>query len=256
MNLTIVWGSSGAGKTAVALSLAAALAKKHEDTLVISNDSRTPALPVYLPGNTGLIGANSLGALLEQPVVSEGTLKDRIHRHPKSEHLFFMGYVSGEVMGITYRPPHREIITSLLQQLQQSPFRHVIIDGDASPIYDPMTLFALEHAQQVVRVVTPDVKGYEWQKAQLSWLRNSELFHAERHIKAANYISPTTPLAAAQSVFGGFDYELPQARQVADKVAAGDMLCNFDAPDAVRFERIITAMAGQLCPNEEMIKHA
>lgn len=245
MNLTTVWGSSGAGKTAVALSLAAALAKQ-ADTLVISTDSRTPALPIYLPESVGFTAANSIGSLLEQPAISEAALKDRIHQHPKNDRLFFMGLVSGEVAGITYRPPQRDPIAGLLQQLQQSPFRQVIIDGDANPIFDPLTLWGVEHAHHVIRVVTPDIKGYEWQKAQLSWLRNSELFRAENHIKVANCVGPTTPLTAAQTLFGSFDFELPQARQVADKLAAGELLRNFDTPEAIRFERTITNMVNQL----------
>lgn len=246
MNLITVWGSSGAGKTAVALSVAAALAKGREDVMVISNDSRTPALPVYLPGRTTLTSANSLGGALEQATISVATLKDRIHRHPKNEHLYFMGYVSGEVAGMSYRMPQREVVAGLLQQLQETPFKHIVIDADANPIYDPLTLWGLERSTHVVRIMTPDVKGYEWQKAQLGWLGHGELFCADKHIKVVNFVSPTVPLSAAQCVFGGFDFELPQAGQVGDKLAAGELLCNFDTPAAVKYERQISALVERL----------
>lgn len=246
MNLITVWGSSGAGKTAVALSLAAALAKGREDVLVISNDTRTPSLPVYLPTCNTLTGANSIGGVLEQTTISESVLKDRIHRHPKSEHIYFMGYVSGEVAGMTYRLPQRDTVAGLLRQLQQSPFRYVIIDGDANPVYDPLTLWGLEHSTHVVRVVTPDVKGFEWQKAQLVWLGHNDMFCADKHILVASRITETAPLAAAQCAFGGFAFELPYAGQVGDKLAAGDLLCNFDMPTSIKYERQIALLCGRL----------
>lgn len=130
-----------------------------------------------------MAASNSIGGLLELQSLSDGALKGRIHRHPKSDRLFFMGHVSGEIAAITYRPPERAAIVSLIHVLQGTPFRHVILDCASNPVYDSLSLFALEAADTVLRVVTPDVKGCEFQKAQLGWLCNSDTFHVERQGK-------------------------------------------------------------------------
>ena len=246
MTLTAVWGSSGSGKSAVALALGAALARRKEDTLIISTDGCTPALPVYLPRNNGLAASNSIGGLLELQNLTEGSLKGRIHRHPKSDHLFFMGHVSGEIAAITYRPPERAAIVSLIHILQGTPFRHVILDCASNPVYDSLTLFALEAADTVLRVVTPDIKGCEFQKAQLAWLCNSDAFHTERHVKLCNLAFPFSPVAEAAALCGGFDFSLPYARQVAEKMVAGELLAGFNELSAIQFEDSILALAGRV----------
>jgi len=218
------WGSSGAGKTTVALALAGQFAAMKKDTLVICAESRIPALPGYLPA--GQFGAhNSLGSVLESSEnFTEAALKDKIHRHPKSDHLYFMGLISGEIASITYKAPERRAVINLFHVLQDAPFSYVIIDCDANPIYDSLTLYALETANTVLRTVSPDVKGFEFQKAQLTWLGSSDAFRTDRHIKIVNGVGDTTPIKEASALFGGFDYVLPFAQEVKSKVAAGELL--------------------------------
>lgn len=246
MRLIASWGSSGAGKTAVALALASALVKQKAEVLIIGADNRTPALPVYLPLTTALTGVNSLGSLLEKESITEANLKGRIHKHPKSEHLYCMGLISGELAGITYKPPLRAAVAGLMQLLQQSPFHYVIVDCDTNPIYDPLTLYALEQGDAVLRTTTPDVKGYECLKAQMAWLGNSDTFHLERHIKISNLVLPTTPAKDAAALFGGFDVSLPFASQVCEHFIAGELLTGFHSPIGIDFENRMTALAKRL----------
>lgn len=246
MRLTAVWGSSGGGKSTVALALAASFAHRKKDTLVIGMDSCTPSLPVYLPRSIGLTDNQSIGSLLEQKTIAESALKDRIHRHPKSDRLFFMGYVSGEAAPISYKPPERGAIASLMHLLQSTPFQHVILDCMANPVYDNFTLFALEAADTVVRVITPDVKGYEFQKAQLAWLDNSDVFHPERHVKVCNLAYPFSPLEEAGALNGGFDFSLPYAGQAAERMMAGELLSGFNELTAIQFENEIGRLANSI----------
>lgn len=246
MKLTAIWGSSGGGKSTVALALGAALAGQKEDALIIGADACTPSLPLYLPGRTDLNVNHSLGGLLERANPTEGALKDHIHRHPKSDRLYCMGHVSGEAAAIAYKPPERAAITGLLHLLQASPFQHIILDCSANPVYDTLTLYALEAADTVIRVVTPDVKGYEFQKAQLGWLSNGDAFRVERQIPVCNLAYPFSPLKEAEALCGGFALSLPYAVQAAERMLAGELLSGFTDLDAIRFERGIVQLADQL----------
>lgn len=239
MKVTAVWGSSGSGKTTLALALAAQFAARKQDTLVIGMDSRTPMLPVYLPNIRELSGAQSLGAVLERSIVSDGDLKDRFLRHPQCDHLYFMGLVSGEISGITYKPVQRSAIDGLLHILRQSPFQNVIFDCDSSAVYDQLTLYALETADVVVRTATPDPKGYEGIKAALAWLGNNDIFAVGRHIKVLSPVWGYTPMVDALSLFGEVDAVLPWAAQVAERQMAGRLLSHFDCPDAIRYGQAV-----------------
>lgn len=137
------WGSPGAGKTTITLALAARLAEKRQDVLILGLDSRCPMLPVYLPLDTSLTARHSLGSLLESSGgVQEAMLKDKLHQHPKSEHIFLAGLCSGELPSVSYCAPDPAAIQNLLDILRASPFQYIIIDCDASPIYE----YALQHS--------------------------------------------------------------------------------------------------------------
>lgn len=246
MYIIASWGSSGSGKTSIALALAAAFAQKRQDTLIVSSETRTPALPVILPMTKGIDGRNSIGPLLSAPVVNESELKDKMIRHPKSSHIFVMGFASGETPTITYPTPTRSAALSLFQILMQSPFSYVIVDCDSSPLYDQTTLAALEYAQAGVMAFTPDVRGYEFQKAQTGWLSNGDVFRLERFLRVASPVFPYTPISEARALFGGFSCELPHSQEVSEKMMAGELLAGFTTKAGILFEKNIRKLADML----------
>ena len=245
MYLVASWGSSGAGKTAVSLAVAAALAKRNKEVLVLSTDSRTPSLPVFLP--TVDLGPNqSVAEMLTKSEVNEGQLKGRIHKHPKSDHIFFAGVASGENATLTYGPPRREALMSLLQVLQTSPFDVVLIDCDSNPVLDATSMIALEWAQFGICTLSPDVKGFEYIKAQMKWLQNSDTFRLDNFVKVLNMVHPTTPIDEAKNIVGDVQHVLPFALEVQEKMTAGDLLSNFQKMQAVEFERVINMITDAL----------
>lgn len=238
MKLIASWGSSGAGKTTIALAVAAQLIQRRKDVLVIGMDTRTPMLPIYLP-NTKSDRQNSLGSVFEQEI-TEAALKDKLLQHPQSDRLYFMGFAEKEVYGITYRIPDRAAVQQLFDVLHQSPFAYCVIDCDSSPVLGPMTLLTLERADAVLRSITPDVRGHESMAAQLQWLGNSDdTFRTSRHIPILNPVYPHTPLAEIQALEGKDAVVLPWAKQVAERQLAGKLLSRFDDRDAVTFEQKI-----------------
>ncbi len=252
MFLIASWGSSGAGKTTVAMALASSLARRKKDVLVLSSEMRTPELPVLLPTVTGLTGNNSIGPLLTaSDALTEAALKDRMIRHPKSNHIYCMGLVSGETAAFTYGPPTRSAAVSLFQLLGQTPFQYVIVDCDSNPLYDQTTLAALEYAQLGLMVLTPDVKGYEFRKAQLGWLGNSDVFHMDKFIQIANPVFTHTPIKDAQALFGDFAYTLPFSAQAAEKMMAGELLTGFDSTPGAVFEQTVSRLTDQIESEEE-----
>ena len=246
MYLIASWGSSGAGKSTISVALAAALARKKRDVLVISTESRTPSLPVFLPSTQGLTARNSVAELLSKKEFGEGQLKDRIIKHPKSDHIYFMGLVSGEIAALTYGPPTREAVINLLQLLQQAPFDYIIVDCDSNPILDATTLIALEWSNYGICTLTPDVKGYEFWKAQKAWLGNHDAFQIEGFTKILNGIDATIPTIYADKLFGGVGWHLPRSSTVRDRFSAGELLLGKHSAVDGEFERKISQLASEI----------
>lgn len=247
MKIIASWGTSGAGKTTIALAVAAELVRRHKDVLVIGTDTKTPMLPVYLPNNNKLDRKNSLGPVFEQAEVTEGALKDKMIQHPQSDRLYFMGLASGELSGITYKVPDRTSILSLFDTLRQSPFSYCIVDCDSNPVLEPVTLLSLELADIVLRTTTPDVRGHESMLAQLHWLGNSEdTFHIGRHIRLISPVYDYTPLAEFEALEGPAFLNLPWAVQVAERQLAGQLLHGFDSRDGLKFERMVASLVDRI----------
>lgn len=247
MKMITVWGSSGAGKSTLSLGIATELAARHNDVLLISTCGRTPALPVFLPTEKNITGQNSIGPLLVSKDITEGSLKDKIIKHPNSKRIFFMGYASGEATVLTYGQPQQESVSKLIHLLNDvTPFEYCIVDCDSKAEFDPLTTYAIENADFGISVVTPDVKGYEFYKAMSGWLANSDSFHIENFTRIANLIYKHTPLSAAEDLFGGFAYKIPWARQVSEKFSSGELLSSFNTRDGNEFSRVMRLLCDDI----------
>lgn len=248
MYMVAIWGSSGSGKTTLSLALAAAFARKRQATLILSAETRTPALPVMAPTDVKKLDRrNSIGPLLETPISSEEQLAERIWRRKDSKEIFYMGYAPGEAPSVSYQPPTRNAALSLFQLLMQlNRFSYVIVDCDSSPLFDQTTLAALEYAHTGVMAVTPDPKGFAFFKAQTSWLRNGDVFHIERFKKVAAPCFPYSPMPETRLDYGGLDCELPYSEEVAKKMMSGELLAGFETVDGVIYEKRVRQLAAML----------
>lgn len=248
--LLSIWGSPGAGKTTVTMALAASLAKKKKDVLVVAADGTTPSLPVLLPGVKSLNTGDSIGPLLRTANFNEQSFRGKILRHPQNDHIFVMGFARGEVGALTYGAARREAVKGMIARLQQMPFQYIIVDCSSNPLSDTVTLVAMEWADKGLCVVTPDVKGYEHYRAHSAWLGNSDSFRLERFVKVANMILPTTPIVEAQALFGGFEAKLPWSMQVMSKFSAGELLTGYNDRAAIQFGQQIDRLVQKIMEDE------
>ena len=89
-----VWGSPGAGKTVTAVKLAAELAKRKKNVVLVFTDLTAPSLPAVAA--EGKLPEASVGELLSAPgMTQEQVLKTCVpcEKHP---YISFLGYKSGE----------------------------------------------------------------------------------------------------------------------------------------------------------------
>lgn len=219
-----VWGSPGSGKTTISLAVAWELVRLKQNVLIINTDNTVPNLPVYLPKiKSSGDGQFSIGSMLENSMQTQDVLKGKIHLHPKSNNLGFMALESGETP-LSYKAFEKNKMFSLIKLLQAQPIDYIIADCQSNVMYNAFSLLALENADVVIRALTPDVKGVEFNKSQCSWLSQSININMARQIKVASPCRGYSAVEEAGAVVGGFDFILPDNNETYIALSSGSPL--------------------------------
>lgn len=241
--LISVYGSSGGGKSTVALALAHTLTKNKRNVILISADTQSPALPVWVP-NQKFTANNSLGRVLTASSVNKSVLKDKLIPHPQNKHLAFMGLTDGE-NPLSYDAFEREKIIALFTLLYELEFDFIIADCTSNAALDTLTITSMEMADHILRIITPDIKGIEFERAQKSWLQNGD-FGWENSVRVLNMVRPITPTSEVINSSGSFKYTLPFSEGVLSKFSCGEVMNGFTDSEGVLFLREIALLAQEI----------
>lgn len=238
VKMIAVWGSNGSGKKTLSLSLAAHLARYKKNSVIISTDRSTPTLPVFLP--TQQISSDlSLGELLNTKITGFHSLKGFIHMHPHSDRIGFMGIASGETP-MTYREFKRESMISLLSVLNDSPFDYVIFSCQSNPVLDTMTQLAISTSEHLIRLITPDVRGIEFEKSQTGWMQGSKEMRISRHIRIYSPVTRLSPLEKVRETIGDSDYMLPFSEGIYNKANAGNQVIDCHDRFGIQYDKQVS----------------
>ena len=127
-----------------------------------------------------------------------------------------------------------------------SPFADVIVDCDTTPLYDQITLAALEFASVCVMQLTPNRKGFEFRESQNAWLTNADIYDGQKYLTVAAPVMPYTPMAEVRARFGGFVAELPWAQEIDERMMAGELLTQCKSLAGVRYEQAVKGLAAEI----------
>ena len=93
-NMLAIVGSPGSGKTTLAVKLAAEIAKKKKNVVVVCSDPFVPSVPFLLPMD--MEQEVSLGALLTSPALTQNEILEACVSVPANEYISLLGYRMGE----------------------------------------------------------------------------------------------------------------------------------------------------------------
>ena len=93
-NMLAIVGSPGSGKTTLAVKLAAEIAKKKKNVVVVCSDPFVPSVPFLLPMDTEQ--EVSLGALLTAPSLTQNKILEACVPVTANEYISLLGYRMGE----------------------------------------------------------------------------------------------------------------------------------------------------------------
>lgn len=238
-----VWGNSGAGKSLLSCAIANKLTKKEHSVIVISSDKVTPMMRTYLPMQEDSAD-DSIGRLLSG-YISADSLKGKIQLHPQNSNMGFMSfgsYDNGLIFQESFGGEAFVKLTDIIFQLELCDY--LLFDCSCDIFADAGTLFALENAEAVVRVTSPDNRGVSFMSAQAPVLRGGN-FRFDQHITVLNNTYAYSPATQLNRDWH-YDYILPHCPTAYDKYLSGRLIHKLPEQAGYSFEQGITEIAERM----------
>lgn len=213
-----VWGSSGSGKSMFCCILAKSLTQNKKKAIIINADLSTPMLPVWLPDQIIETGV-SVGQVLSSPEIDTTLVASKVTVLKNYPFIGLMGFAAGE-NPLSYP----EIKYSTVQTLVTAASKlvdYVILDC-SSNMTNFFTPAAIEAADTVVRILTPDLKGVNYLKAHQPLLIDAR-FKYHEHLTLAGMARPFHALDEMGHLIGGFDGLLPYGKEIDRCATEGNM---------------------------------
>ena len=223
---------------ATAVKLAAELAKRKKNVVLVFTDLTAPSLPAVAA--EGKLPEVSVGDLLSAPgMTQERVLKTCVpcEKHP---YISFLGYKAGENV-FTYAEYSKEKAVDMLVLLRHIP-DYVIVDCTSVLTGNVLATAALEVADDVLRVCGCDLKAISYFASYLPLIEDRK-FKPEQHIRVLSNTRPYPGGMEYENSFGGVKYRLPYLPIVEEQAATLKLLEPLSGKEAKSYEPVIAAIA-------------
>ncbi|WFD10860.1 AAA family ATPase [Tepidibacter hydrothermalis] len=211
-----VWGNHNSGKTTLAAKIANELSKKKKNVILVLCDNITPTVSTILP----LTDAKnqSLGELLSSIQITQESILQKCITLGKNDYLSVIGYLHGENER-TYAKYSKERVVDLFILLKHLA-DYIIIDCSSLVSYDILSRTALELADQVIRLISPDLKAISFYDSCLPQFAERK-YNLQNHMKVLSNVKYTMPTDSVANRFGGVPLEIPFIEEIEKQYLEG-----------------------------------
>lgn len=207
-NMLAIAGSPGSGKTTLAVKLAAEIAKKKKNVIVVCSDPFVPSVPFLLPMD--MEQEVSLGALLTAPSLTQNKILAACVPVPANEYISLLGYRMGENL-MSYPKVTRERAVEFLVCLRHLA-DYVILDCTSVFEADVFSILAMEMADRVLRVGTSNLRGISYFKSHAGMLEGRA--DNGKYISAIGNFKTGQEWEAAAGQYGGVGFVFPYVAEL------------------------------------------
>lgn len=237
-----VWGSPHSGKTTFATKLATAIYSSFESTVItLYTDLQTPMLPVLFPFEKPE-DLGSVGYPLSRTEVEQSDIIASLVTVKEMQNFGFLGYRTGENK-YTYPKYGKAKAEDLLNALCKLA-DYVIVDCTSNPEDNTLAGTAIEKADQIIRLSSPDLCSICFFLSQLPVYSDSR-FRLDDHIQGINIPDADVliPIEEAKAQLGDVSFTLPYSSAVKEQFQQGKL--HVKTTDK-RFEARIREIAGKV----------
>ena len=213
-----VLGNTGSGKSMFSCILAKMLTNEKQKAIIINADNCTPMFPVWLPEQV-IKSNSSIGQLLSEAELSAALVASKVIILKSHPFIGLMGYVNNENPS-SYPNLKQDMMIPLIATAACL-VDFVILDC-SSDMLNRFTSACIEHADVVIQILTPDLKG-------ISYFSSHQEFFGCTHPKKSEYFAlagMARPFHAVKEIghlIGGFDGLLPYIKEIDRCAAEGKM---------------------------------
>ena len=237
-----VWGSPHSGKTTFATKLATAIYASFESTVItLFTDLETPVLPVLFPfEKTEDLG--SVGVPLSKTEVEQGDIINNLVTVKDMQNFGFLGYKTGENK-YSYPKFGKAKAEDLLNELCRLA-DYVIVDCTSNLSDNVIAQTAIEKADQIIRLSSPDLKSMSFNHSQSTVYSDSK-FRLDEHIHGINTpnVDVFMPIEEAKAQFGEISFTVPFSFAVKEQMQQGKL---YVRTSDKRFETRMQDIASQV----------
>jgi hypothetical protein len=218
-----VWGSSGSGKSMFSCILTKALTRDKQKAIVINADFSTPMLPVWLPDQI-IEASASIGHVLASVEIDTALVASKVTILKSYPFIGLMGYAAGE-NPLSYPDIKYDMAMSLITNAAKL-VDFVVIDC-SSNMTNFFTPAAIDAADVIARILTPDLKGVNYLKAHQPLLMDAR-FRYDEHINFAGMARPFHAIEEMGHIIGGWTGLLPYSKEIDRCATEGGMFKAID----------------------------
>lgn len=237
-----VWGSPNSGKTTFATKLATAIYSSFESTVItLYTDLETPVIPVLFPfiKNQDL---GSVGVPLSKTEVEQEDIINNLVTVKNMQNFGFLGYKTGENK-YTYPKFGRAKAEDLLNVLCKLA-DYVVVDCTSNLDDNVLAQTAIEKADQILRLSSPDLKSISFFLSQLPVYADSR-YRTDNHIQGINTPNADVfvPIEETRTQLGELAFTLPFSFAVKEQMQQGKL---YVKTSDKRFETKINEIASKV----------
>lgn len=218
-----VWGNSGSGKSVFCCILAKALTRSKEKAIIINADSDLPMLPVWLPDQI-VETSSSVGQVLSSLEIDTALVASYVSVLKTYPFIGLIGYATGE-NPLSYPELKYEKIKELIYAAAKL-VDYVILDCSSS-MNNFFTPAAIESADHIIRILTPDLRGVHYLKAHQPLLQDAR-FRYDSHMTFAGVARPFHAIEEMGHLIGGFNGLLPYSKEIDRCSTCGELFGAID----------------------------
>ncbi len=213
-----VWGNPGSGKSVFCCILAKALTRSKKKAIIISADSDLPMLPVWIPEE--IVETNSsIGQVLSSLNIDTTLVASHVTILKTYPFIGLMGYATGE-NPLSYPEIQYEKVKQLIYAAAKL-VDYVLLDCNSS-LTNIFTPAAIESADHIIRILTPDLRGIHYLKANQPLLKDPR-FRLSSHMTFAGVARPFHAIDEMDHLIGGFNGLLPYSKEIDRCSSSGDL---------------------------------
>ena len=217
-----VWGSPHSGKTTFATKLATAIYSSFESTVItLYTDLETPVIPILFPFDKNE-DLGSVGYPLSKTEVEQGDIINNLVTVKDMQNFGFLGYKTGENK-FTYPKFGKAKAEDLLSELCRLA-DYVIVDCTSNLNENVLAQTAIEKADQILRLSSPDLQSISFFLSQLAVYTDSR-FRLDEHIQGLNTpnVDVFMPIEEAKAHLKDVRFTVPYSPAVKVQMQTGQL---------------------------------